>query len=283
MHMLSEISDVRFPGVPAVAFFDLDGTLVNSSGEINRTTQNALARLQSLGTRVCIATGRPYFATSEIIKTLKIHEPSMFFSGALIVDPLNGRPLHLEYLEQETLEVIIKKARQLNLYTEVYSVERYYVDKFSDYTSIHTEYLGKDPIERDILEVVESEKIVKVGIMVPRGSEMEYERRFREVLPLIPNAIAYGAAHPNVAFLNFTSARASRELAFDFFMKLFQTSSSEVMSFGDGHSDIPFLKLAGCGVAMLNGDPEVHAAANYVTKSVEEDGVAYALDRLILS
>ena len=49
------------------------------------------------------------------------------------------------------------------------------------------------------------------------------------------------------------------------------------MAFGDGGNDISMLRHAGIGVAMGNAKEDVQAAANYVTNSVDEDGIANAL------
>ena len=54
-------------------------------------------------------------------------------------------------------------------------------------------------------------------------------------------------------------------------------SVRETMAFGDGHNDIEMLRFAGIGVAMGNASDEVKGAADYVTDSVDEDGIALAL------
>ena len=54
-------------------------------------------------------------------------------------------------------------------------------------------------------------------------------------------------------------------------------NTSETMAFGDGGNDIPMLRHAGVGVAMGNAASEVQNAADYVTTSVDEDGILNAL------
>ena len=57
----------------------------------------------------------------------------------------------------------------------------------------------------------------------------------------------------------------------------FGISLEESMAFGDGGNDIPMLKHVGIGVAMGNAEDEVKQAADYVTDSVDENGIEKAL------
>ena len=54
------------------------------------------------------------------------------------------------------------------------------------------------------------------------------------------------------------------------------------MAFGDGGNDIPMLKHVATGIAMGNAEPHVKAVADYVTSSVEEDGISQALKHWVL-
>ena len=54
------------------------------------------------------------------------------------------------------------------------------------------------------------------------------------------------------------------------------------MCFGDGTNDISMLRLAGVGVAMENAEPCVKEAADVVTASCDEDGVAQMIERTLL-
>ena len=56
----------------------------------------------------------------------------------------------------------------------------------------------------------------------------------------------------------------------------------ETMAFGDGGNDIPIIREAGIGVAMGNANESLKAVADYVTSSVEEDGISQALKHWVL-
>jgi HAD superfamily hydrolase (TIGR01484 family) len=55
----------------------------------------------------------------------------------------------------------------------------------------------------------------------------------------------------------------------------------QVVAMGDSLNDIPMLRWAGLGIAMGNAQPPVKSAADWVTRSCDEDGVAYAIEKLL--
>ena len=64
--------------------------------------------------------------------------------------------------------------------------------------------------------------------------------------------------------------------------KLLGTRREEIMACGDGDNDTEMLREAGFGVAMANGEEQVKDAADYITESNEEDGVARAIEKFVL-
>ena len=54
-----------------------------------------------------------------------------------------------------------------------------------------------------------------------------------------------------------------------------------MIAVGDGYNDMGMIQYAGLGVAMANAEEEVKTAANYVTLSNEEDGVAVVVEKFI--
>ncbi len=232
------------------------------------------------GARVALASGRPYFAAQPIIESLGIEDPCMFFGGAAIVDARTGSPLIQFDLPAVEVRMLVDLFESEGFHVEIYSAQECLVQKRSILGNIHEQYLGRAMRVIPFDEVLGQEKILKI-VVVAEGREEE--KRLRALLADCQGysvGTAYGAGHPNIVFANITSQEASRENCFSFFMEHFGAQSEYVMAFGDGEADIPFLRRAGIGVAMGNARPEVKMAARFVTKSVDEQGVAYALARL---
>ncbi|MDE6215102.1 HAD hydrolase family protein, partial [Bacteroides sp.] len=98
----------------------------------------------------------------------------------------------------------------------------------------------------------------------------------KEVLPDVPNC-EMGRWHP--AFVDMTATGNTKQKGIDQIIRHFGIHLEETMAFGDGGNDISMLQHAGIGVAMGNAKEDVKAAADYVTTSVDEDGIANALKR----
>ena len=69
----------------------------------------------------------------------------------------------------------------------------------------------------------------------------------------------------------------SKSTGIDKVLEYFGINLKDTMAFGDGGNDIPMLKHVATGIAMGNAEPHVKAVADYVTTSVDEDGIANAL------
>ena len=86
-----------------------------------------------------------------------------------------------------------------------------------------------------------------------------------------------GRWHP--AFVDVTAKGNTKQNGIDQIIRHFGIKLEETMAFGDGGNDISMLRHAGIGVAMGNANDNVKAVADYVTTSVDEDGIAHALEQ----
>jgi len=277
-----ELLDSVDPSQIKAAFFDVDGTLVNKDYAISQQTRHAIAELIKQNITVSLATGRPYFGATHIISELGVNGPCMFYSGALIVEPQQGTPLYSSTIEPEIVRSLIEEVSRKQLYCELYTPTGYYINQPSRFADIHTQYLHVSPEIVSFDELLETHPILKVEFAVEK--ESSEETVLRETLArfsLLNFATATGASHPTILWGNATHKDASREKAFKFLMELMNISPHEIIAFGDGEADIPFLQLAGFGIAMDNSPELVKNAAPIVTKTVDEEGVSYAISRLL--
>jgi hydroxymethylpyrimidine pyrophosphatase-like HAD family hydrolase len=96
----------------------------------------------------------------------------------------------------------------------------------------------------------------------------------QKVMSFLPN-LSLSHWHPLFADVNV--AGISKATGLSVFADYYGIGMTEIMACGDGGNDIPMLKVAGIGVAMGNASEIVKASANFVTDTVENDGLCKAL------
>lgn len=259
---------------PRACYFDLDGTLVDSSGSIHPLVQDSIQWLHDAGILVGIATGRPWFATKSIAELLKVSAPCLSFSGALINEPNIWTPLYAKGLQDQQVQDIIHYCREKEWYLELYDSETYYSESHTQLSSIHAEYLqlSAEVIDFDTHVGDDREYLKAVIIFEAQPSESALQELSKRI-PHIEMNIAQGAAHPNIYFLNLTHSSAGRLSGLNQICRALDCTPREIMAFGDSSSDVPFLSSVEWGIAMGNASDEVKSAARYTISSVEEQGI----------
>lgn len=265
-----------------LAFFDLDGTIVNSRFEITDRTRRALQALESAGVKCAIATGRPLFSTRPVIEQLAINGASMVFSGAMIYDPKSASALYQSVVPTDPLIELVKFCRRNKILCELYSGDQYFVELESPLSSIHYQYLKLNPVYSDLEEVAAKGEVIKICLMLRLSSQEEQlVRLFCAAQPELETGYTTGTAHPEMLFANITNKNATRAGALNFLLRHYAVSREEIMAFGDGEQDGHFVSSAGFGVAMQNGSEKLKAIAKHIAKPVDEDGVAVIIEDLL--
>ena len=101
-------------------------------------------------------------------------------------------------------------------------------------------------------------------------------QQLEEVPVRFPEILATTSVRNNIEL---NSQKANKGAALEFLANYLGVPVSQTMGFGDGLNDRHMLQAAGCGVAMANGAESIRAIADFVTRSCDEDGVAYAIEK----
>lgn len=263
-----------------LATFDLDGTIVGANGIISPRTITAIHNLRARGILIAVATGRAWFGAQTFAEQINANGPCVSFSGALIYDIVNQKPSYERCLEIPTIEEFLSRARDFNVYCELYTIDDYYITKRCEFTEVHAYYLKREAKPEDLLKIARNEPIFKIGII----AEFERAREIKEGLNGVPNGVltlANVSAHPNILLGNLTHTLASRDACFDILCSQLGIQEEGIIAFGDAEADISFIRRAGIGVAMANASKEVQNVADITAPSIEEDGVATIIEQLL--
>ncbi len=247
-------------------FFDIDGTLVSfQTHRIPESAKKAIVQLRKKGVKVFIATGRHW----RVINNLE----GLEFDGYVT---LNGSCCYagkdrLIYRHGIPVEDI-RRLLELEAGDEPFPCMFVRTnDMFINYENEHTDAIFRMlnfpiPPRRDIREALKEEVFQLIGFF--------QEKQEERIMAQLPGC---EATRWNPLFTDIVPAGGSKKVGMAKILEYFGIGREECMAFGDGGNDVPMLEYAGIGVAMGNAREEVQAKADFVTESVDDDGIAYAL------
>lgn len=261
-----------------LAFFDVDGTLLDAQGGLPNAIVQAIKRIQRLGVKTAFATGRPSFAVAHLQKFLQFDAPGVFYTGALCAD---GEHLFADHhLARDAVLPLIVEAKKRGLYIEVYYRDHYSVETVTDIGREHARQLAVAP-QLGCCSNWPADPIYKVLLGVDLRHEPEGLATIEKAWPSLHFAYAHLPSRPHWQFASVVAGSVDKAHLFRQLLDFHGCAPEQVIAFGDGASDCVFLREAGVGVAMANASAAVQACANFVTRSSSDLGVAYALERLV--
>lgn len=264
-----------------VAFFDVDGTLLDHHGNYSRRLQQAMAATRQAGIKTAIASGRPPYATRFLIEELDLSDAGVFFTGALVYEPATHTTLQAAPLAPTAVQAVVARARALDIYTEICTGTAYYVECRPVLSEVHSQHLRAEPVLGTFAALDPQEPVYKLLLAVDEQQQPGLLQRIEREFPELVFAYACLPAQPHWSFVSVIAAAACKRRAFQQLLEYYGVSAAQTLAFGDADSDRDFLTLAGLGVAMGNARPEIQAIADRVTLSAAADGVAHVLEVLV--
>lgn len=275
MKQASSRGKVRAP--IAVVAVDMDDTLLNNRLEIGPRTERAIAAVRELGVKVVLATGRMYCSARPYALRLRLHGPIIAYNGALVKTVagkvLSHRPLPLE-VARDVLERAVEEGWSLHAYVD----DRMFVSEINDAVRYYMSISGRPayPVG-DLREFLETDP-TKL-LIVTETPEEALELR-DELQRWMGHRMQVSIS--KARFVELTRLGVSKATALEDVAQYYQVPLSRIMAIGDGFNDLDMIRAAGLGVAVANAPAEVREAADHVTSSNEEEGVALALERWVL-
>lgn len=259
---------------------DLDGTLNNDEKQITEATRRILMEAQEAGIRLALASARPspgLFRERDVLRMQDYKGVLMSYNGGRIVDAADGTVLFETSMDMETTRGVLRALESLPVTPILDDGKQFYVTDAGGYKVDYecrnnrmvcsevenlADFLNFAPIK--ILMSVQPEqlKAVQAQIAALLPEELTVVQTAAFYLEVIPRCINKGQGIEDIC-------------------RVLGLSTAEVIAFGDAENDIPMLQKAGMGVAMGNAKPDVQAAADMVTLSNNEDGIAHALKQLL--
>lgn len=256
---------------------DVDGTLVDKQKRLTPGTIDAVRRLEATGTGFTVISARPRSGVMPIAEALGIDAPIAAFNGGLIFRRDGSVDAHF-VVDPEVARGVFDLIGELQVDIWVFADDRWYS---STDVGVHVEHervaANQEPVVgNDFAHLLDrADKITFVSDDPPTLRELH--RRIDE-----RHQGKATVAQSQTYYLDITALEANKGDGIVALAAAFDVPLEDVVAIGDQANDLPMLERAGLAVAMGNAPDPVKQAADEVTRANDADGVAHAIDTLIL-
>ncbi len=265
---------------PKMVATDVDGTLLDEWERVTPRTRTAVAALIADGVPFVLATGRPPRWIDPVIEGLGFPPLCVCGNGAVIYDSAADRILHTSTLDVESLAWIADLAERVlpgcGLAAERVgrSAHDAATPQFVSSPEYEHAWLNPDDTQVSRQEVI-SAPAIKMLIRLRGTPSAEMQSALEPHLAGRAD-ITYST---NNGLIELSAPGITKAAGLSVVAERLGVDPAAILAFGDMPNDVPMLRMAGHGVAMGNAHPEALAAADEITASNSEDGVARVLER----
>lgn len=260
---------------------DLDGTLTNREKIITERTKRALMSAQEKGRKIVLASGRPTYGVAPLARELKLEQYGGYilsFNGGCIMDCRTGELVFKRELPVESNQKIIRLAQEERV--DILTYERDMIIT----NNVDCPYTKKEA-EINHLEVKGVADMAEyVDFQVPKFLMLDDGDFLAMVEPRVKAALGkqFSVYRSEPYFLEILPKGIDKAQSLERLLEQLGMTKEEMIACGDGYNDLSMIKYAGLGVAMENAVLPVRNAADYVTFSNNEDGVAHVVEKFML-
>lgn len=283
---------------------DLDGTLLNSHGEVTENTKKFLKKCSEKGIEIVLASGRPVDSIKVILEEIGCGRYFIAGNGALIYDIQEDKVVYENFLKKEKVLEIIKICEENSITYNVYEDKTILTTNLKyNVLYYHKENLKKEEEKQTHINIVENMysyikgmdegKFLKITICDENikifNSILKKIKKIEnvdilEVSHMSRKIIKQGTEEVPIEYFytEISAMNVNKWSAIEFLMKKLNIKEQEVIAIGDNMNDKEMIQNAGIGIAIEGSTPQITQIADYITSSNNNEGVAKALEKYIL-
>jgi len=283
---------------------DLDGTLLNSFGEVSLATKEVLNKVKERGVEVVLASGRTIDSVENLSLELNTSRYIISGNGAILYDVQEKTILHNRFLNKKQVLDIIKICDETSIFYNVYAENEIITPNLSyNVLFYHKENVNKEESKRTVINVVnnvakyieESDKNEYLKVTICDETKFIFNsiiRKLRtcedidvlDVSHMSRKKIKVGTAEVDVEYFytEITNKNVNKWTALEVLLEKLGVSREEVMAIGDNINDKEMVEEAGLGVVTGNSSPMMKEIADVVVADNNSDGVKEALEKYVL-
>jgi Cof subfamily protein (haloacid dehalogenase superfamily) len=279
---------------------DLDGTLLNSSGQIPEANRQAIRQAEEKGVLVTIATGRRFRDARPVGIELGLNAPLITHNGALLKYAENDETVAYSLLSRETSLEILRVGKEFGgdalVSADPHGKGTLYYDRVSDNNVPLQKYirwaktLHGDEAEKalrhvdDLANILDDTEVIHITFSGTCAAMYDMQRVLQTELLDTVTILATVYPHLDFTLIDILPPDSSKGVGVEKLALIEGLKRDDVMAIGDNFNDIEMLEFAGTAVVMGNADPRLLECEEfYTTVSNDENGVAEAIKEFILN
>ena len=258
---------------------DLDGTLLTDEKEISREDIAVIRQMEQEGTSIALVTGRMPAATEGIVRKLGI--PCILACDAGTYIEENDVCISSEYLPREAMEAVYQVVEQHHIPLWIFRHKDWMVTRVDEVVEeeIRTiQYTPKVVVLEELLEDWKRKEICPNKLLVGASPEL-VQKIYTQLREMRIKGIDMACSSEN--FLEIFPTGMNKGRALRLICEKKGIAREETIAIGDQELDVSMIEEAGLGIAMENGIEEIKKKADFVTRTNNEAGIAYALKTLL--
>lgn len=266
---------------------DLDGTLLDSQKRLSPENKKALSECIRRGIEIVPCTGRIWNGIPEFIREFPGIRYAITTNGAVVEDVVSHVVIRERKLSCQKAVELIELGRQFHTMYDVYMGDRGYGEL--SFRSRMDEFGIPPQVQKMIFDTRDfvpdvAAQIRKIGGQAEKINyffgDIEERKRAKAALEARGDVTISSSFPYNLEINEIGATKGNGILTLAEYLGL---SPEQTMGFGDGENDLTMMQMAGVGVAMGNAVDCTKEAADYVTDTNDEDGVAAAIEKLVLN
>lgn len=261
---------------------DMDGTLLKPDRSISDRTKTTIKKAAEMGVKIVLTTGRPIAGVKNYLEELELigHEQYVIgLNGAVICKTSDYSVVSSsETITGRDLKYIYNKVKDLNTYVHAFTSHEDLVNEESRFSEDEEKRLNLKVRVVDFLKDVSDDDVILKAVLE------EDKHVLDRITSEVPEELfqEYCVIRSVDCMLEFMKKGCDKSVGLKKLAEHLEIRREEIISIGDAENDKEMIEYAGLGVAMGNARDDVKEMADFVTKSNEEDGVAYVIEKFIL-
>lgn len=284
---------------------DLDGTLLNSYGELSNNNKNALKQAIEKGVEIVLTSGRPIMSVKNLANEIGCNNYMICGNGAITYDIQKEKIIFNRFLEKHKVLQIIKICEENSIFYNVYMKDTILTKNLNYNILFYNQENANKPeakrtritIMQNIYEYVKNRKeedYLKITICdtdkvifesIIRKLRMIKDTEVLDVAHMSKKKIKDGTDNISIEYYytEITNTNVDKWQAIEKLANKLNIAKEEIIAIGDNINDAEMVKNAGLGIMMSNAAPYIKEMADEIVKDNNEDGVAEAIEKFILN